>query len=258
MNTASQYEWVIGLYVYPSASAWTLNTSLIKFRTAVSNLLERFGLALTHVAANDGGFNGRITKAKSIYGKRVMESDLQGVRSLSLLVRQENSKMPSYGQIFYATLGLDYQKELSLCLAVNEGISNFLSDRFHAALGSFTELESWAFGLAFRDLVERSPEYHVLSLSPGCLSESESDSLMKWYESTPQDRLSRLRNVYPITIMSEKHLQYPVGKKTLREYISNVPGTEVSKLGALTIWKVPEDRLDMLRADLQSKGALIA
>jgi hypothetical protein len=118
-------------------------------------------------------------------------------------------------------------------------------------------LESWAFGLSFQDNVKKNPDFHVLSLDNGRLGTAELKALTKWYATRSTERLRRPRSVYPVTILGDSQLSLSLGSITLREYICTAVGTSVARVGALTVWRVPDARLETIRADLSEKRALI-
>ena len=251
---ASEKEWVIGLYAYPVSPP--KGESFARFHAIVSKVLARLGLQFTHVAADGGAHTGKLVNSASAAGKRILNSEFNDIRVLNLTVSPKGSKQPAYDRIFTASLSSGLE-ELLLCFAVNEGVAAFLSDTFDSVLGDILELESWACGYAFCDSVNRQPEFHILAIDNGRLTKNERQALMRWYTSRPFERQSKLRNVYPLTIISEKLLNSQAGSVTLAEFIKCSSGTELITVGGLSCWRVPEAQLAKVRQELSSMGALI-
>jgi hypothetical protein len=255
MNKISKNEWVIGLNGYlesPLSSA-----TFSRFYAVVACLIARLGVTLTHVAAEGEGYSGKLVKANNAQAKRLVESEFEGITVLSCVVSPEGSKEPAYDRVISATLSLNSPNELLLCIVVNDGLAPFLGETFEATLLECVEIDNWSFGYAFRDLVERQPDFHVLSLDNGRLSKAETLALRKWYASTISERIQKLRSVYPVTIANEKQLARKVEGGTLGEFMQRTPGTIFEQTGKLSFWRVHEAEVERLRELLREAGVLI-
>lgn len=251
----SKNEWVIGLYGCTESP--TPSALFTRFYAAVVRLTARLGVTLTHVGAEGGGCSGTLVKVNSAAAKRLIEANFGSVTVLSCVVSSEESREPAYDRVVSASLSWNAPGELLLCVVVNDGLAPFLGEAFEAALSELVEIENWSFGYAFRDLVERQPEFHVLSLDNGRLSKDEAQTLRKWYASRGSERIQRLRSVYPVTIANEKQLACSVEGVTLGEFMQRTPGTTFDRRGSLTFWRVPEAQLERLRESLGAAGVLI-
>jgi hypothetical protein len=228
------------------------------FYAAATSLLARMGVAMTHVAAEGDGYSGKLVKVNSAAAKRLVDSGFESITVLSCVVSPEGSKEPAYDRIVSANLSWNSPDELLLCVAVNDGLEAFRGPVFEATLSKMLEIGNWSFGYAFRDSVERQPDFHVLALDNGRLSKTESQALRKWYASKPAERIHRPRSVYPITILNDSQLDFSVNGATLAQVIKGTPDTTSSRVGALLVWRVSEDQIQRLRDLLSAGGALIA
>jgi hypothetical protein len=255
MKLPSKFEWVIGLHSYRESPP--PSEVFASFYAAAMSLFVRLGLTMTHIAAEGDGHSGKLVKASSAAAKRLLGSGFSGIAGLSCVVSPEGSKEPAYDRLASVDLSWNSPTELLLCVVVNDGLNSFLSPAFDATLAEMLEIENWSFGYAFRDTVDRQPDFHVLALDNGRLSKAESQALRKWYASKASERIERPRNVYPITILNERQLSFSVNGSTLMRIIEETFDTTTSRVGALVVWRVPEDQIQRLRDLLSASGALI-
>jgi hypothetical protein len=256
MDQPSSNEWVIGLYAYQHHAP--PSCLFQQFYVDVVEILSKFGLSFTHIAAEGKGYSGKWVKPSSATGKRLLESGFSGITVVSFSVTPAVSESPAYDRIFAASLNWNSPCEIMMCMVANERITSFLSEKFDLALLKMLSLRQWSYGFAFRDSVARQPDFHVLSLDNGRLSELESRSLSQWYSSGPLERQQKLRSVYPLSVLTAQHLALPVGNRTLLEYLEDSSETSVRKVGTHTIWRVPDDRIEPIRKELAAENALIA
>ena len=256
MKHPSKSEWVIGLHSYRESSP--IGNTFASFYAAATNLFARMGVAMTHVAAEGDSYNGKLVKASSAAAKRLVDSGFEGITVLSCVVSPEGSKEPAYDRVVSASLSWNSPNELLLCVVANDGLDAFLGPVFEATIAEMLKLGNWSFGYAFRDTVERQPDFHVLSLDNGRLSKMESQALRKWYASKSSEREQMPRSVYPVTILNESQLGLSVNGATLAQIIEGTPNTTSNRVGALVVWRVPEDQVQRLRDSLGAAGALIA
>jgi hypothetical protein len=256
MKTPTKHEWVIGLHAHPESAP--RSGSYESFYNHILSLFSRLGVAMTHIAAEGDGYSGKLVKAGSTVAKRLVESHFAGITVLSCVVSPEGSKEPAYDRIAAASLSWNAPGEMLLCIVVNDGLEPFLGPTFETTLSAILETEQWSFGYAFRDAVDRQPDFHVLSLDNGRLGKVESQALRKWYASKSSEREKKPRSVYPITILNEQQLACGVHGGTLEQFIKRYPDAPSHRVGNLVVWRVPEEQLQGLRDSLSAAGALIA
>lgn len=256
MKSPSKYEWVVGLHGYRESPP--PSDTFASFYTAASSLFSRMGVAMTHMAAEGDGYSGKLVKASSAAAKRLLNSRFEGITVLSCVASPEGSDEPAYDRVVSANLSWNSPNEVLLCMVVNDGLETFLGPLFEATLAEMLKIGNWSFGYAFRDTVDRQPDFHVLALDNGRLNKTESQALKKWYSSKPAERTQKLRSVYPVTILNETQLGFNVNGRTLGQIIEETPSTTSNRVGALVVWRVGDGQLQRLRDSLGASGALIA
>ncbi len=255
MNSQSQSEWVIGLNRY---SDLPLTGGVFsKFYSTASRLFSKLGVTSTHLGAEGRGQSGKFVRCSGNAAKRLVDSGFSEITVLSCVASTKTSKEPSFDREVSASLSWTPPGEIILSFVVNEGIAAFQSHNFEYVLTELLRFDDWSFGYAFRDLVARQPEFHVLSLDSGNLDYAESAALRRWYLANSVERTHRLRSVYPITIVNDNQLKSVVQGKLLSEIIEATAKTTVSRVGNLTVWRVPDAQVLALRKTLGETGGLI-
>ena len=255
MNSSSKFEWVIGLHGY--RESMPPSDTFAKFYATATGVFVRMGVAMTHMAAVGDGHSGKLVKARSAAAKRVLDSGFEGITVLSCVVSPEGSKEPAYDRVVSASLSWNLPNELLLCVVVNDSLAAFLSSVFEVTLAEMLEIGNWSFGYAFRDSIDRQPDFHVLALDNGRLNNVESHALRMWYVSKPAERIQKPRSIYPITILNETQLSLKLNGATMAQIIEGTPGTTSNMVGDMLVWRVPEDLVQPIRDSLRSAGALI-
>ena len=121
-------------------------------------------------------------------------------------------------------------------------------------------IQPWDFGFGLDDSDSADPGLYVMSAMSRKFGREESDRLLRWYETSHETRLIKIRDVFQYNILSDRYLSISVeGGTTLRDYINSAEGTELSPVANDSwLWRVPSSRLSIERARLSTKGLLIA
>ncbi len=233
-----------------------------KFSAIVLTFFERAGISPTYVGIEGKGYAGDYKKFGSRSHQKLVRSEFRGIRTLSIAANPEGSDEPSYDAFATASLGfIDSTKELLLCFVVNECFITFKSSTYDELWQSFLDLCSWDFGYGFSEEVEKQPEFHILGLDNGKLTPDEQTSLNAWYGALPDERLERLRGIYPYNFVSERQLANIVKDGlTLREFIELQPDVSLTQLmeNGLSLWKIEESSISNVHAQLRESAALIS
>lgn len=256
MDTRSQLEWTLGLYDY--STAIPPSNTFDEFYALTGEFLSSLGLFPSHIAAEGDEHTGKLLKIDSIGAKRLLKSRFDGVSTLSVVSCSKATQEPTFDRMISANLSWTMPSEILLCLTTNDALAQFSGPVFDELLKKLLQWRIWAFGYALRDKVCRQPEFHVMSIDNGRLSNDEKNALIRWYRASTAERLVRPRNIYPINIWNQKQISRQIGTQTLGDFIRSKQSTSIEEIEGLTIWKVVETEVDTLRAELSTKGALIS
>ena len=259
MNLAelSKNEWALSLFDYksPSIDSEVFN----RFYSYITEWAESIRLNLTYVAAEGDGYSGKLSKFGTRIRNRLIKSNFSGISVLALYANPEDSDEPSYDRFFSVSLShVPEKSEVFLCLTLNDSIVNFGSGEFELLIVGLLKLNQWDFGQAFCDEIKRQPDFHLMGINNGALSPDELEALTKWYRSQPQERVKKLRAVYPYNLVNETQLKLNVLGKSLREVIEEDNDSQLkpTAISGLFLWTVKGD-LSLLQNKLSSANVTI-
>lgn len=251
--------WAIGLYNYsvlhPGAQGFK------KFYDSALELFQQAGITPTYFAAEGVGYKGELTKFGGRTHAKALKTDFAGVHVMSLVANPAGSDEPGYDSFASASLGhVGESGETVLCLTMEERIQGFGSEAFERCLHSLTSLAPWDFGYALSQPIEKKPEFHVLGLDGGALTSEDRRRLNSWYASLPEERLSKIRDVYPYLILNNQQLTARISEaQTVEDIARSAPQSVLTQLEgtALWLWKIHPEAVGGLRDQLRCSGVLI-
>ncbi len=259
MDQLNEHEWVIGLHDYRGVSE--PQELFAAFHGLVMDELVQLGLELTYVAIEGDGYSEKAAKVKGTAYKRLKEAKFTGITGLDLSCNPTESDEPAYDRFFGASLSITPHNDNLLAFCLNDGILAFGSDGFRRILKRVANLHDWTTGYALVDLASKQPEFHVMGLDDGTLAADEYDRLVRWYTSRREDKMARIRSIYPFNLLNSDQLQQrlPSGQ-TVRDFAVSHDCSELitDGFGNLTLWVVPESELAAVRAIFDGCDAVIA
>ncbi len=121
----------------------------------------------------------------------------------------------------------------------------------------------WNYGYGYQAPSQIYPWMFLHAFScTGITTPEERKAIQQWRKATREEKLVKLRDLYPYNFLSESHLSQEVKKgQTLRDFIKKQRCTEFVRLTdyGLHLWKVPDESLQAeLREYLYKRGLLIS
>lgn len=251
--------WAIGLYSYsaPHPGAQGFN----RFYDSVLAVFQAAGIAPTYFAAEGVGYRGDLTKYGGRTHAKALKTGFADIHVMSLVANPAESDEPGYDDFASASLAyVEETGETLLCLALEERLMAFGGDAFENVLQSLVCLNSWDFGYALSQPIEKKPEFHVLGLDGGVLSQEDRRRLNAWYAALPEERLRKLRDIYPYVVLNAAQLAAPVsGARVLEDVARSESLSTLTSLDGtpLWLWKIPPEAVSDLRDKLVGSGVLI-
>ncbi|MDC6167870.1 hypothetical protein [Paucibacter sp. XJ19-41] len=250
--------WALGLYCYTDRISSDL---FVRFHDAAIAIFGQAGIKPTYFSADGDGYDGRATKFGKRVHARALKEGFSGVQTLTLVANPEGSDEPAYDSFASASISyIQDSGELLVCVYIRDDLLQFRGEIFNSMLQELIRLQAWDFGYAFKAPVEKKPEFHVLALDGGGNSREELRRLNAWYASKAGDRLSRLRDVYPIYFLNEKQLSgLATADLSLRAFAQGHPGSSLTPLdgSTLSLWELSSDEVESVREHLLPSGLLI-
>lgn len=247
----------LGLFNYSSPPIDSKMFS--RFHDLARSLLADHGIAPTHFAADGNGQSGKLTKMNGAAHKRLIANGFTGLNLLTIHAVPEASDAPAYDST--ASLHLGSSPELGVELILFSNDHRLLLDHVSVqeTVERLTALHRWDFGYATHPPFEQSPYAHIAGFDDGTQSEEECERLQIWYDCSPAERVSKMRNIYPINLLNAAQLSAKVGpSETLREVFQRTPGC-VLKAFSQHLWllNVEPEVVMGLRSSLKGSGSLI-
>ncbi len=233
-----------------------------QFSTTAIALFSEHGIVPSYVGIEGEGYSGDYKKYGGAAHKKLMKSDFDRITVLSIVANPEGSDEPSYDG--FATVSFSFvesTQEALLCFVVNESIIPFASDAYDDAWNAFLDLNAWDFGYGFRGEAEKQPDFHILGLDSGNLTEAENAALNAWYGTLPDERLNRLRDIYEYNFVSRHQLYNNViDGVTLLQFIeqNQFGGMRQLTEHGLHLWKLDESQVCQIRRQLEDSECLIS
>ncbi|MEC5398858.1 hypothetical protein [Uliginosibacterium sp. H1] len=251
--------WAIGLYSYSASHPGAEGFN--RFYDSVLAVFQAAGITPTYFAAEGAGYRGNLTKYGGRTHAKALRTGFSDLHVMSLVANPAESDEPAYDS--FASASLAYVKdtgETLLCLALEERLLEFGGSAFENVLQSLVCLNSWDFGYALSQPAEKKPEFHVLGLDGGVVSQEDSRRLNAWYAAPPKERLRKLRDIYPYLVLNAAQLAAPVSGDHVLENVAR--SESLSTLNSLDgtslwLWKIPPEAVTNLRAKLVGSGVLI-
>lgn len=231
-----------------------------RFCDEAISVLGSAGLIPTFFGASGKGHKGEFVPISGNAHMKSMRIGFENADSITFACNPNDSDAPTYDSFASISLGfLASENETLLSFFVDDLVFEFDSEKFSRVMGSCLALHDWDFGYALSSKEFHNPEFYILSLDDGKLSKSEMDALLLWYNSAPEDRLLRIRDVHSINFINDAQLAL-VGNSglTLRQIIESDGTSELSKISAsLWRWDVPFNAIARLRGVLAHTGLTI-
>jgi hypothetical protein len=248
----------IGLYSYSTAPLESKQFK--KFYFLIMSVFQHHGIVPTYFAAEGDGYSGKLTKFGKQSHTKALTSEFANMHVLSLVANPKGSTEPGYDS--YASASLGYVKETGetlLCVAIEERFLEFGCEKFEEFLKLLIALQSWDFGFAMTQPIEKKPEFHVLGLDDGRLTEDEQQRLNKWYVSSSKERIQKIRDVYPYNIINKNQLHTRISdSETVEDAIRLDSHSLIQPLDDdnLWMWKIELNALSDMRDKI--RAALIS
>lgn len=251
-------ESIIGFYSY--ALPHPGDDGFRSFYAEAMLLLQEVGLKPTYFAADGEGHKGESVPLNGRSHKNSLSKGFKKATLASLICNPEGSDAPAFDDFAEVSLSfLDSINQTLVTFSVDQSKFELNSTQFSSVIQWLLSLRDWQFGYAITARETRNPSYYLLGADDGKLTKVEMDALLLWYNSTPQMRLSKMRDVHPINFVNDAQLSL-VGKSglTLRQFIESEGRGGLSKISAsLWRWDVPSDSIARLKGMLAHTGLTI-
>ena len=155
-----------------------------------------------------------------------------------------------------------YRGTLLLCW--DDQLDSFQKEKLNAFVKDLTKFTKPAYGYAYQMEFHYGPSFYPFGvIVNGGKSLEEREKITCWgnaysYESGSY-RTGHLRDIYPMNLLSEPHLNQQVFDTNLQNWIESSPDHGELKKLTETLWEwwVPEDKIEPVRDALKPTGILL-
>jgi hypothetical protein len=177
---------------------------------------------------------------------------------------------PGYAQLIFGwdvTAGLSYSGGKLMDFCCDRTVQGVDLGYFERLLDRMSQLLTLRYGLGYFRSFDLGPDIYAAGMVTGIgyskEEMAEADRIGAWFrERMAQNRhlSGYLRDVYPLNVISDKHLSQRVGGVRLADWIgrSSARGTLRQLPGGATLWRIDEANVEGVRNTLAPTGLLIA
>lgn len=228
----------------------------------IESIFDKLGAKPTYFSADDGVGRGGYRKFGGAFHKRVLEYRTSGYRSVGLAANPMESDAPGFDNSL--SINFAFGPEAGEVYATVTAIKDLLSvgtDDCKEVISQIAGLWEWDYGFGFERDACTMPGIYLSGGASDRQSPEDRRRGEKWYACyRPEDRQSRLRDIFQYNMVGIRHLSYvlPDGRN-LRQFIENDIGQDaLIPIGDLWLWEVESDRIEAVRAKLIGSGILIS
>jgi len=237
-----------------------------RFHDFAISTFERLGIQPTYVGITDyqNKASDKLVKYLGRVHRRFQKESFREVHGFSLIANPPESDSPFWD--FYASIGLLYTsgaKYLFFDFIIDEHYLPFASEEYDRIWQEMLSYGRWQYGHGYRAPSKIYPWMFMHGFAcHGITTEEEDKALDQWRGATREEKLVKLRDLYPYNFLSDSHLSQEVKKgQTLRQFIKKQRDTEFVQLTdyGLHLWKILDESLQAeLREYLYKQELLIS
>lgn len=205
--------------------------------------------------------DGHYKKYGSQWHEKRLKKGFENIDALGFCANPADSNAPGYDWYAKADIGWGLCSSVSVFMPTEYCEIHSLS--FNEMIRSLVSLHEWDYGWAI--IRDRDKAIEAYTCGDGIeqgMTKHDEELLDLWYKtsySETEKRKSHLRDIYPINILTSKHLSFPILGETLRDFIQGNKNSELTPLSDnLWIWKIKTEHLPKIRKATQKSGLLIS
>jgi hypothetical protein len=243
---------------------WDGEIDTVQFHDLANDFFEANGVLpnLCGVTQLDG--SSRNTSYK-IMAQRLRSEPLRDVDALELY-----HTLPDYAQLIFGwdvTAALHCHPDKAIEFCCGQAIRGLDLGYFEPMLERIGRIVALKYGIGYLRSFQLGPDIYAYGMVTGLgysgEAMAEADRIGSWFRERMEANrhlAGCLRDVYPLNVISQKHLAQRVDGSSLADWIGASParGTLRSLPGGATLWRIDESNIEPVRAALVSAGLLIA
>lgn len=199
------------------------------------------------------------------YGVKFLENNnFEGVSGIWMAALPPDVHIEMFDALFSVHFNLGIQGS-TLVLCFDDDILKFSRESLEKLVKDISAYFRAKYGYAYQREFTKGPSFYPFGVIGGNakLSDEEEDAITKWGieygGSKGSYHRGQLRDIYPMNLLSEAHLNHPILGTTLQKWIASSPdhGELKPLTDLLWEWWVPEPLIDSVREALRATGIVI-
>jgi len=229
---------------------------------ALERAMHRHGVKITYYSMSPRDQKrGHYKKYGSNWHMKRLEKEFEGIDSLGFCANPEKSNAPAYD--WTASVDFSWTSRTRLTLLLPKENCDLNGSEYRETIKEFSNLAEWDYGWCTQgDRNAGISPYTSGDYDDGNLSKEENELIDLWYVSSyseTEKRLTHLRDIFQINFVTESHLEFPIFRKTLREFIrKEKSSTLVPLTDNMWTWTIDTKSIPSVREKLRSSGMLLS
>lgn len=212
-------------------------------------LMERIGLPISHIGLGGPASSGKLV-GKQAGLSRLDKATKGSYDSLSLLTCPKGSDAPAFDWAIHLNVTQEPKARRTRSITCEQAYSERLSDKNF--IEELLNGEGFDYGFSLVMPKEEGPEGYVL-IGP---AESEPD-LWQDFRMSERPLGDRIRDIYPVNYLNERHLALPVGSRTFKDLLLAYGATSTRQIAGLAEYVLPMHSIGPVREIMRPTGQVI-
>ncbi|MEN8237136.1 MAG: hypothetical protein ABFQ95_06310 [Pseudomonadota bacterium] len=213
------------------------------------------------------GSRGRSSIGYKYGKKRLIENNFADVTGISIMANPSVAPKNNLLAIAEAIAYLKENNRSTLVMCWSDRVQEFIKGYLESFITELNQFVSPRYGYCFQRRFAHSPTFYTVGII-GCEgedepSEEEEREITKWgNEFSYSDgtyKAGDLRDIYPLNILTQPHLDRDVYGQSLKDWIESSPEHgDLKKLtDTLWSWWVPKEKIQSVREELSNTGIIL-
>lgn len=193
--------------------------------------------------------------------KKLLENGFEGVDSISLYANVPNHNIDMSDFNFCAYVRLK-ENRTNLILSFDNDIITFSRSCLEELIQQQSQYFTPGYGICYQRDYKFGPIFYAIGMIQGDLSKEEEENIAEWFREYGDPEtyyVGLLRDIYPLNILSQPHLDQQVHGQSLKDWICSSPDHGDLKQLTPEVWSwwVEADQIPSVRQALAPSGIIL-
>lgn len=230
------------------------------FAESMFKLCDQINLKPNLFGTEINGKSSKLLKKESSFRSRLKNHKNIEFSNIEILTSDESDAYSSRNwRVFIDATNKESRNSSSIFIGIPDSHFGYNLENLNLMLSDINRVMEIQYGFYFQREIKYLPEFYSWGIGSGNTSSEESEKINKW--SFPEDELKfgRIREVFPYSVLSEKHLQFKIGKSNFKDWIHNSKkhGNLLPFSKGVWIWEVKPENIPSITKELEKYDFLV-